>query len=189
MNIYATIILLFFFVGTVDAQSRKERRMLRKQERIERKMQKEARLAEQKDAILDLAKDRNLVLEADALFDRYMNQYNMVNNSFIMFKGNEMVLQTANPWGHPGFNGMGGITLSGQLTDYQISEGKDLKPVTITAQVNTSGLGPGTVLMTISSNGNARGTFRDNWGNRITFSGQITDLENSRMFEGMDLLG
>ena len=179
LKIYFTLILLISFVGVADAQSRSERRMQRKQERLE----------QQKEMIVDLAEEQAFVLEADALFDRYMNRYNMVNNSFIMLRGDEVVLQTATPGGHPGYNGMGGITMNGRLTDYEVKEGKKNRPVTVTAQVSTVAAGHGTIRMTIGSNGNATGIFRDNWGNRITFSGRISDLENSRVYEGMSLFG
>lgn len=189
LKIYFTLILLISFVGVADAQSRKERRMQRKQERMERKKLEAERQEQRKEAIVNLAEDKAFVLEADALFDRYMNRYNMVNNSFIMLRGDQVVLQTATPGGHPGFNGMGGITMNGRLVDYEVDEGKKNRPVTVTAQVSTVAAGHGTINMTIGSDGNATGTFRDNWGNRITFTGRISDLQNSRVYEGMSLFG
>jgi hypothetical protein len=189
LKIYFTFILFVAFVGTADAQSRKERRMERKQERLERKQQKAEAEQQQKEKILALAEDQSFVLEADALFDRYMNRYNMVNNSFIMLNGSQVVLQTANLGGNPGYNGMGGITLNGRLTDYEILEGRENGPLRISAQVSTNAVGHGTLMMTISHNGHATGVFRDNWGNRVTFTGQISDLENSRVYKGMSLFG
>ena len=189
LKIYFTLILLITFTGVTDAQSRKERRMERKQERLEQKQLKAEQQEQQKEMIVNLAEDKAFVLEADALFDRYMNRYNMVNNSFIMLRGDEVVLQTATPGGHPGYNGMGGITLNGRLVDYEVNEGKKNRPVTVTAQVSTVAAGHGTIRMTIGSDGNATGIFRDNWGNRITFSGRISDLQNSRVYEGMSLFG
>ena len=189
IKIYFTLILLISFVGAADAQSRKERRTQRKQERLEQKQPKAEQQEQRKAAIVNLAEEKAFVLEADALFDRYMNRYNMVNNSFIMLRGDQVVLQTATPGGHPGFNGMGGITLNGRLLDYEVREGKKNRPVTITAQVSTVAAGHGTIRMTIGSDGNATGTFRDNWGNRITFTGRISNLENSRVYEGMSLFG
>jgi hypothetical protein len=188
-KIYLTFILLIAFMGVADAQSREERREQRKQERLERRQLKKAQRAQEKARIIDMAEEQAFVLEANTLFDRYMNRYDMVNNSFIMLRGDEMVLQTATPGGHPGFNGMGGITLNGRITDYEIHEGKKQRPVTITAQVNTQAVGHGTIRMTISGSGNATGTFRDNWGNRITFSGRINDLQSSSVFEGMSVFG
>ena len=189
INIYFTLILLISFVGVADAQSREERRTQRKQERLERKQLKAEQQEQRKAAIVNLAEDKTFVLEADALFDRYMNRYNMVNNSFIMLRSDQVVLQTATPGGHPGFNGMGGITLNGRLVDYEVNEGKNNRPVRVTAQVSTIAAGHGTIQMTIGSDGNATGTFRDNWGNRITFTGRISNLENSRVYEGMSLFG
>ncbi|WPP52764.1 DUF4251 domain-containing protein [Catalinimonas niigatensis] len=188
IHIIITTVLLFFFVGTVSAQTREDRREARKQERLEKKRLQAEAIEQGKTMALNLAQNRTLVLEADALYDRYMNRYNMVSNSFIMFDGDRVVIQTAAP-GYIGYNGLGGITLNGRLTDYEVSEGKEDKPVRISAQVSTTALGHGTLNMTISGDGSARATFRDNWGNRVTFSGQVNSLDDSVIYEGMSIFG
>lgn len=188
IHLIITSIIIIFFVNTANAQSREERREARKQERMEKKRLQAEALERGKEIALDLAQNRTLVLEADALYDRYMNRYNMVANSFIMFDGDRVVIQTASP-GYIGYNGLGGITLNGRLTDYEVSEGNGDKPVRISAQVSTTALGHGTLNMTISGDGNARATFRDNWGNRVTFSGQVNSLDDSVIYEGMSIFG
>lgn len=188
IHIFITALLLFAFIGTASAQSREERREARKQERVEKKRLQAEAIEQGKEVALNLAQNRTLVLEADALYDRYMNRYNMVSNSFIMFDGDRVVIQTAAP-GYIGYNGLGGITLNGRLTGYEVSEGKGDKPVRISAQVSTTALGHGTLNMTISGDGNARATFRDNWGNRVTFSGQVNSLDDSVIYEGQTIFG
>jgi len=179
---------LFTFISSAEAQSKAEKREARKQERLEKKRQREQAIEEGKAVALELANEQAFVLEADALYDRYMNRYNMVSNSFILLDGDRVVLQTAAP-GYFGYNGLGGITLNGKLVDYEVTEGKKGKPLRINAQLNTTALGHGTLNMTISGNGNAQATFRDSWGNRITFSGQVNSLDNSVIYEGMSIFG
>ncbi len=188
IHIYITAIILFAFIGTASAQSREGRREARKQERMEKKRLQAEANEQGKAMALNLAQNKTLVLEADALYDRYMNRYNMVAESFIMFDGDRVVIQTAAP-GYIGYNGLGGITLNGKLLDYEVHEGNAKEPVRISAQVSTVALGHGSLNMTISGDGNARATFRDNWGNRVTFSGQVNSLEDAVTFEGMSIFG
>ncbi|MDF9798591.1 hypothetical protein OKW21_003854 [Catalinimonas alkaloidigena] len=189
IHIYITAILLFFMAGTVSAQSKEDRREARKQERMEKKRMKALAMERSKEQAYNLAQNKTFVLEADALYDRYMNRYNMVANSFIMIDGDRMVLQTAAPNGHFGYNGLGGITLNGKILDYEILEGSEKKPVRISAQVSTTALGHGTLNMSFSGKNNARATFRDNWGNRVTFSGQLNSLDDSVIYEGQTIFG
>lgn len=189
LHIYFTLVFLLVFVTGVSAQSREDRKTARKQERLERKQQKAMAAQEDKAKVYQLATNRTFVLEADALYDRYMNRYNMVSNSFIMIDGNRMVLQTAAPNGHIGYNGLGGITLNGKILDYEILEGSEKKPVKINAQVSTTALGHGTLSMNLTDSGNARATFRDSWGNRVTFSGRLNSLEDAVNYEGMKIFG
>lgn len=188
IHLIITSLLLILFVSTANAQSREERREARKQERMEKKRLQAEALERGRDMALNLAQNKTLVLEADALYDRYMNRYNMVSNSFIMLDGDKVVIQTAAP-GYIGYNGLGGITLNGRLTDYEIIEGNENQPVRISAQVSTTALGHGTLNMTISGDGNARATFRDNWGNRVTFSGQVNSLDDATVYKGMSIYG
>ena len=179
-----TAFLMAASLNITNAQSAEDGRTSMKQERLERKQQKALEQQEMKAALLDLVQDQSFVLQADALYDRYRNRYNATANNFIMFDGDRMVLQTAFP-AYIGYNGLGGITIDGRVTDYDMNENKN--SITVTAQVTNSVAGHGTLTMNIGSSGYADATFSDNWGNRISFSGYIESLENSRFFEGMSI--
>ncbi len=167
-------------------QSGPDRRAQRRQERLEKKQQAALKQTEKNEQVQAMVKNQSFVLEADALYDRYMNRYNAVANNFILVDGDDMVLQTSSPLGI-GYNGLGGITLNGRLTDYTIINNKDGKPASIRAQVSTNSLEQGTLYMNVSGD-TGRATFTDNWGRRITFSGRINSPEDSRVFEGSTIV-
>lgn len=172
-------------INISNAQSSQDRKADRQRERWEKKQEKELQKLETQEKVTQLIKDQSFVLEADALYDRYRNRYNVTANNFIMIEGDRVVLQTSFPYG-VGYNGLGGITINGKLIDYQVSGG-DEKSITISAQVSSTVLGHGVLTMNIGSSGFADATFSDNWGNRISFSGQIQSLEDSYLFEGMSI--
>ncbi len=157
-----------------------------KEDRLERKQQKALEKQEMKEKFLALAKDQSLVLEANALADKYGNRVNVTANNFIMLDGDRVVLQTSFP-ARFGYNGLGGITIDGRLADYEVVGGKDNKSISITALVTSSVVGSGRLSMNISSNGYASATFSDNWGNRLYFYGNAQSLEDTRLFEGMSI--
>lgn len=184
MIIRMTAVLMAVTLNIAIAQSDEDSRTPMKQDRLERKQQKALEQQEMKEVLLDLVHNQSFVLEADALYDRYRNRYNATANNFIMFDGERMVLQTAFPT-RIGYNGLGGITVDGKITDYKITESKNA--ISITAQVISSMLGHGTLIMNIGNSGYADATFSDTWGNRISFSGHLESLEDSKLFEGMSI--
>lgn len=46
------------------------------------------------------------------------------NRNFIVVQGDGGMVQTSSSWGYPGFNNLGGITLSGKVSNYSISTGE-----------------------------------------------------------------
>ena len=173
-------------IDTAFAQSGPERRAQRRLERQEKKEQLAQERAERTQQVHALVENQSFVLEADALYDRYMNRYNAVANNFVLIDGDQLVLQTSSPWGI-GYNGLGGITLNGRITTYELTHDKDGNPASMRAQVSTNWLGAGTLYMNVTGD-TARATFSDNWGRRITFAGRINSLEDSRVFEGMNVI-
>ena len=180
------VVGIIAFTDIAYAQSGPERREQRRQERQEKRERLAIEQAERAQEAQALVENQSFVLEADALYDRYLNRYNALANNFILVDGDQMVLQTSSPW-HFGYNGLGGITLNGRVTDYEIVRYQDEKPVAIRPQVSTNWLGSGTLFVDVSGN-TARATFSDNWGRRITLAGRITSLEDTRVFEGMNVI-
>jgi hypothetical protein len=79
------------------------------------------------------------------------------------------VLQTASP-SSIGFNGLGGITLRGRITQYEYDV-DDKGPINILADVSLGGAGFATLRINVSADGSATATYTNNWGARVTFAG------------------
>lgn len=129
-----------------------------------------------------LAQDRHWVLEAHTVFAKGGRSFPMNPSiNFVSVIGDEATIQLSFD-GIIGWNGVGGITLEGKTTKYEVSESKNAITITLTAI--GSGMGPADLLVTISPDGNGRATVSGNWGQRITFSGNFVPSEESRVYKG-----
>lgn len=159
---------------------------VRHDNKMERKLAKQEAFAAQKAILQQLADNRNLVLEATAIYGRHGFNATVVQNNFILIDSNNFVLQTSSP-NNVGYNGMGGVTIRGVITSYEVEPGTDKNPIIIRAQVNTFGLGAGTLIMRLNDSSNSQATFTTNMGGNITFSGPVTSIEESSVYKGMNL--
>ena len=161
------------------------------QEKLSKKEQRRLEKAEKrKEAIedhLSMARDSSFIIEAHSIMGDNLQIYQVSpNTNFIKIEGGEFVLQTANNFGF-GYNGLGGITITGDIDEYEVVEAKDNKPVYITARVSSIITGSSTLNIHIGSDGYATARLTDMRGNRITYNGQIYFLEESKAFEGQSI--
>lgn len=114
------ILLLLVFISvltTVDAQTRKERKAERRavQDSIDNANYIKAVAAIQ---------DTLLILEADQAYDKQGNMVNVQSSiNFVKIEKDRAVVQLAFPF-LMGPNGVGGITLDGRLTNYEVKTDK-----------------------------------------------------------------
>jgi hypothetical protein len=162
-------VLLAFVVTASLAQTKKE---LKEQKRLEDK------------AInLELINNKTWVLEVNMVYDKQMNPYNLspVTN-FIMVEGDELTVQMAFQ-GVSGWNGIGGITMDGTMSKYEIKENKEAKPVDLTIFALGSAMGNVTLFVSIDSYKQGRVTYTDVKGTRLTFNGQFFSYDDSRVYK------
>lgn len=157
-----------------------------KKTKLERKLERQETLAVQKEQLKQLADERNLVIEATTIYNRHGFNATVAQNNFVMVDSADFVLQTSSPT-RIAQNGMGGITIRGTISSYEVKQATDKAPIVITAQVKTFGLGGGTLIIRLNSAQNAQATFTTNMGDTITFSGPVTSVEESSVFKGMNL--
>jgi len=105
--------------------SKEEKKELRKEKKAkrkaERKLYKEARHKEAYQALKDL----DFVLEAHTLYNKRGYSKNVSDNlNFISVKGKKAVVQLAFN-NHNGINGLGGITVSGKISNEEYIEDKN----------------------------------------------------------------
>ncbi len=139
----------------------------------------------ERELLLQMARDRNLVIEATAIYGRHgFNSFDIGPNNFISIDSSRFVMQTSNA-NAISQNGVGGVTIRGNVSSYEIRRGKGKRPITIIAQVNTYGFGLATVTLRLFSLKNSQATFM-NARNTLTLSGPITTTEESYVFKGVD---
>jgi len=141
--------------------------------------------AEEKEILIQMANERNLVIEATAMYGRHgFNAFDIGPNNFISIDSNRFVLQTSNT-NSISQNGLGGVTIRGNISSYDVRPGKGKRPPTIIAQVNTYGFGFATVTIRLFGLKNAQATFM-NAQTTLTLSGPVTTIENSYVYKGID---
>jgi hypothetical protein len=156
--------------------SKKERKELKKQEQIEKKQ-----------AIINLLNSKAWVIEANTVFDRYNQSYQLNPTiNFVGIKGDEGALQLGFN-GLIGWNGVGGITIDGSVTKYEVKEGKDNSSPTVNLRFQGRGIGSATISVTVNTSGQATARVNGDFGDRITFSGIIKSLEDSLVYKGQSL--
>lgn len=170
-------IILIAFAGilsfSVLAQAREES----KKERKAREWQIE------KSELLEMINDSSFVLNAHRYYNRYHNQQQLTSDNFIAINGDQIVIQTSNPFGM-GYNGMGGITLEGTISDYDVIKGKEKHAPKVRINFTNSVLGHSTLFLTLTRN-NTTARLTDNWGRRNTWAGPVVDPKDVFNFQGM----
>ena len=149
---------------------------MKKQEQIEQNM-----------AILALLHSKQWVIEAHTVFDRY-NQSYQINPTinFVGVKDEEGALQLGFD-GLIGWNGVGGVTVYGKITKYEIKEGKEKSNPSINMRFQGRGSSSATISVTVNSSGLATAKVNGDFGERITFTGMIKPLEESTVYKGQSL--
>ncbi|CAN5553068.1 DUF4251 domain-containing protein [soil metagenome] len=183
--IYILVLIFIFSAGIGMAQAgEKEDRKVKRAEKMRLK-EEEANLNQEK--FLSLVNDQDFVLETYALFGRYNSRIGVSpNTNFISIHGDQLTLQTGNGITH-GYNGVGGITINGRITNYKVKTSKNNKNLSVMVQYTSPALGHSTLNLNIQSNGSARAFVTDNWGGRATFQGEIVSPENARIYKGLAL--
>jgi hypothetical protein len=156
--------------------SDKSDRELRKEKRAE-----EAEVNYKKINIL--VDTRRFVLEADHLSNRYgQNLFVASGLNFIAVDSLQTVIQTGNNNGI-GYNGVGGVTASGNQTKYVVTRDDKKKRIMIRMDVLT-GIGIYNIVMDISPSGYATAVLTGLGPGRLTFYGSLVPRNKSRVFKG-----
>lgn len=168
----------------VTAQDQ-ETKASKKQERLDRKEERAAAFEAEKEQVLQMAQDRDIVLEAITISGKFgYNQTNVGPNNFIMIDSAQFVIQTSSP-SFVGQNGIGGLTVRGTVASYTVSQGKNA--TNVIAQVNTFGLGSATLTFTLVGKQNCRVTFSTASGIVLNMAGPVARVSESKIFRGMNL--
>jgi hypothetical protein len=130
--------------------------------------------------------DDAFVLEADMLFDRYGQSFQVQSTiNFVLIDEQFGVFQIGNPF-HLSRNGVGGVTYEGSVNSYKKSKNEKKGTYFISYTLQTT-MGSFDISIDILASGKADATVRGNFGGSIRYSGRIVGLRESRVFKGTAL--
>ena len=189
--LFLTALLLIGFTATTLAQSSKEARAA-KREAIKKEREARRALEAQQDSIayfkaVEALKAGAFVLEADNVtFPNGVTRYVSSNTNYVQVDNGEGIVQTAfsNFAYTPGPNGLGGITVQGQISGLKMNMDKDgnyfykytIQGVAISATVFITLTG-GTNQASVSISPNFN-------NNNMTMTGLLLPLDESDVFQG-----
>ena len=189
--LFLTTLLLLSFTVTTYAQTSKEARAARR-EALKKEREARKALEAQQDSIaylkaVEALKTGSFVLEANNVtFPNGITRYVSSNTNYVQVDNGEGIVQTAfsNFAYSPGPNGLGGVTVQGNISGLKIKEDKDgnyfysytIQGVAISATVFiTLTGGTNQASVNISPNFN---------NNNMTMTGVLLPLDESDVFQG-----
>ena len=173
-------LIIVMLSTAVFAQTKAERKAAKKAKK-EAKLQQDLASSEIFKAIVE---SRRFVLEANTLYDKSGHTFNLSSNlNFVGFDGENSTIQLSfNQL--VGWNGVGGVTLDGKISQMEIKQKEGSPSFTVDARVHNKGGSLVTMVFRISSNGSARVDMSGSFGDRLSFQGNIVPLTNTSIFKG-----
>ena len=183
MRIHKIIIISIFLFLTTALQAQNT---LSKKEK---KVAKQALEKAQGDSIRAIqetwVENKTFVLEAQQVYNKTGEVFHLnASTNFVYFNLDKGVIQLSFN-GLLGWNGIGGITVKGNITKYEYRKDKKDKPIYIQATILGSE-GIQDIVIWISNNGKGEAQVTGMKGNRIRFTGNIVSLEKSGVFIGSE---
>lgn len=170
-------------VWGLSAQSTDSNKKLSKAERKELRAQERAA---NKEHILSAIEERQFVIEAYTLEDRYGRfiQVSPITN-FILLDSLEATIQIALPNRIGGRNGLGGITDQGRIRGIRFPKKMPKYGVSFEMDIVGPAFGSSRVFVDVNDDGLATMRFSGAFGARFTMRGNFELLENASIFKGV----
>ena len=181
--ILLTMFSMLMLAGNVKAQQTKEDSIRIEQDILQDKL--DSLLYDEAVKAID---DKAFTLEADQVVFKYGEfAYVNANTNFVSVKGDKAVVQVAFNIPVSGPNGIGGVTVDGSVSDYEVKTDKkgnlslsmNVMGTGISARVNIS-MPKGTNKATVEINPNFN-------SNRMTLNGVVLPIQKSSVFKGRSL--
>ncbi|MEQ9422816.1 MAG: DUF4251 domain-containing protein [Cyclobacteriaceae bacterium] len=157
----------------------------------ELKAQRKAEKLDRKRAELEKFKEYKLWIDsaffgvaADMILDRSLNRITLnPRSNFIQINGGKCIIQL-NGFAAGGANGIGGRTIEGNITSYEVDQSKEHTPITVAVQMQSISLGLTSFMFTVNKDGSSRVTV-SGWGGRsLTYNGRIYNPQEYRVNMG-----
>jgi len=186
MKTIAIIILGLFLTTGISAQENKSQSESEKNDKIDKKVQREALRAEKFKETKAIVNNMHFVLEADFLSNQYgYRNYVNSNLNFIMVDSTEAVIQTGRNTGI-GYNGVGGLTAKGNITSWKVITNEKKKTMNVEMNVS-SAIGFFRVYMNVSAEGHITANLTGNYPGSLIYDGKLVNLERSYAYKGSSL--
>ena len=175
------ICALALMVGHIQAQevelTKEEKKAL--QEKIDSIHHAEA---------MEAVNARKFTLEADQVVFKYgQTAYVTSNTNFVSVDGENAVVQVAFNVPVSGPNGLGGVTVDGSVSSYEVEKDKRGN-LLLTMNVMGTGISARVDITLYKGSNEASVTITPNFNsNRMTLSGQIVPIEKSKVFKGRSI--
>jgi hypothetical protein len=168
--------------NSVDSKTTKQ---LTRQQKSEQKKLEDEETAKMVDWMVQ---NKKFVLEAYAVSNQTGERYQVSSNiNFIAVDSNKITIQLASMSGIGGYNGMGGITADGTISQFKITKlGKKSNSYSIQVLAMTS-IGSYDIFFNVSSNSNADASIGGSWGGKLNYHGFLIPLAKSKIFKGMSI--
>lgn len=133
-----------------------------------------------------MIKNRQFVLEADYLSNA--RGYRIIVPStlnFIRVDSTRAVIQVGSNNGI-GYNGVGGITAEGQISNWKVYKNDKKKNFTVSMTVMTP-IGIYDIVMYVGADGNSSATISGMHPGKLIYDGQLVAPDETRVFKGMSV--
>lgn len=185
MKNIALFMTMFLLMLAGSATAQEETRELTKAER----KTLQARIDSLQHAEAEKAlNDRAFTLEADQVIFKYgQTAYVTSNTNFVSVKDDQAIVQVAFNIPVSGPNGLGGITVEGRFSEYDLKKDKKGN-VSLSINVTGTGISARADITLYNGSNKATVTITPNFNsNRITLNGVIFPLDKSNVFKGRSL--
>jgi len=181
ITVFAVLLTLPAFTQEL---SKKEQKQLEKELKNEQKAEEAAQKAE---IVNVMVHSRRFVLEALTLTDKRGNSVNVSSNlNFIASDSISGVIQVGSN-SYIGSNGVGGVTVSGSISEYKYSIHEKSGSYNVSYYLRTP-VGSYDVRLTIYPDGRADADVSSTiWGDRLRYSGFVVPPAMSRVYKGSSL--
>lgn len=175
-------LLAFMMAGTATAQETRE--LTKKEKKALQARMDSLQYVQAEQAINEKA----FVLEADrVVFKRGESAYVNSNTNFVSVEDGRAVVQVSFNVPSAGPNGIGGVTVEGDYSKYDVKKSKK-GDVSLSMSVTGTGISASVDIMLYKGSNKATVTILPNFNsNRMTLEGKILPLSKSRVFKGSSL--
>jgi hypothetical protein len=165
-----------------QVMDKKELKALEKEKREAQKKEIEENERKLVEYMID---NKKFVLEANYLSGKSGPNIPVNSNlNFISIDSNECVIQLANTSGI-GNNGLGGVTVEGPVTKYEVTKKETKHGVSYTVMLSMrSSLGTYDICVWTSPDGYADATISGITAGRLNYSGKLEPLQGSHIYKG-----